>query len=127
MEQKLHHLLHSVSPRAAWITAGSCVCFWLVSLTGVLTPPLTAPAYLTLFWFYATLMLALASGVAAIGAAAVLLAGRRERGSATSAATPAAAAPDSPDQDAADQEPEDDPDQPADLRQLLDNPGPDRH
>lgn len=77
MDQKLQSLFHSVSPRTAWITIGSCVALWVLCLSGVLTPPLSAPASITLFWFYAMLMLVLASGVAAIGAAAALLVRRR--------------------------------------------------
>ena len=74
MDPKLQNLLHSFSPRAAWIIIGSGTAFWLVSRTGILIPPASAPPQLMLFWFYAALMLSLASGLAVIGAVAVLLA-----------------------------------------------------
>lgn len=73
MEQKLQNLLYSLPARTAWIVAGSCAAFWLICLTGVLTPPVAAPPSLTLIWFYTMLMLVLASGLAMIGAAAVLV------------------------------------------------------
>lgn len=73
MEQKLHYLLYSLPTRTAWLIVGACAAFWLICLTGVLTPPVSAPANLTLIWFYAMLMLVLASGLAVIGAAAVLV------------------------------------------------------
>lgn len=83
MEQKLQNLLYSLPTRTAWIIIGSCAAFWLICLTGVLTPPVSAPPNLTLFWFYAMLMLILASGLAVIGAAAVLLAKRGRRSGST--------------------------------------------
>ena len=73
MDQKLQNLLYSLPTRTAWIIAGSCAAFWLLCLTGVLTPPISAPPNITLFWFYTMLMLVLASGLAVIGAAAVLV------------------------------------------------------
>lgn len=73
MDQKLQNLLYSLPARTAWIIVGSCAVFWLICLTGVLTPPVSAPPNLTLFWFYTMLMLVLASGLAVIGAGAVLV------------------------------------------------------
>ena len=93
MDQKLQNLLYSLPTRTAWIIAGSCAAFWLLCLTGVLTPPISAPPNITLFWFYAMLMLVLASGLAVIGAAAVLVLKRGGRaGPGAHAHMPAAAA-----------------------------------
>lgn len=73
MEQKLQTLLYSLPARTAWIIIGSCAAFWIICLTGILTPATSVPPGLTLFWFYAMLMLVLSSGLAVIGAAAVLV------------------------------------------------------
>lgn len=126
MDQKLQSLFHSVSPRTAWITIGSCVALWVLCLSGVLTPPLSAPASITLFWFYAMLMLVLASGVAAIGAAAALLVRRRRaQESLESQKQESQESQDPvPQQDGQDgQGQQDGQDQLADLGQMLDNPG----
>lgn len=118
MDQKLQSLFHSVSPRTAWITMGSCVALWVLCLSGVLTPPLSAPASITLFWFYAMLMLVLASGVAVIGAAAALLVRRRRAQESPESQDPV------PHQDGhAWQGQQDGPDQLADLGRMLDDPG----
>ncbi|MBP3035606.1 hypothetical protein J2M53_04955 [Arthrobacter sp. zg-ZUI100] len=127
MDQKLQSLFHSVSPRTAWITMGSCVALWVLCLSGVLTPPLSAPASITLFWFYAMLMLVLASGVAVIGAAAALLV-RRRRAQESPESQESQESPESqdpvPHQDGhAGQGQQDGPDQLADLGRMLDDPG----
>lgn len=116
MDQKLHHLLHSLPSRTAWIIIGSCAAFWLICFTGVLTPPVSAPPNVALFWFYAMLMLALASAMAAIGAAAVLLV-RQQQIPAPVGAQQAPAESDNagPDQDA-------EQDQLAGLGRMLDGP-----
>lgn len=125
MDQKLQSFFHSVSPRTAWITIGSCVALWVLCLSGVLTPPLSAPASITLFWFYAMLMLVLASGVATIGAAAALLVRRRVQESLESKEQESQESQDPvPPQDWHDgQGQQDGQDQLADLGQMLDNPG----
>jgi hypothetical protein len=112
MEQKLHNLLYSLPTRTAWIIVGSCAAFWLICLTGVLTPPVSAPPSLTLMWFYTMLMLVLASGLAVIGAAAVLVLKRGgvRAGAADPATAPATAADSGPDQLAG-------------LGRMLDGPG----
>lgn len=115
MDQKLQSLFHSVSPRTAWITIGSCAALWALCLTGVLTPPLSAPASVTLFWFYMVLMLVLASGVAAIGAAAALLVRHRR----TRESQESQESQDPP----AGQDGQDGQDQLADLGRMLDDPG----
>ena len=79
MDQKLQNLFLSLPSRTAWIIIGSCAAYWLLCLTGVLTPPLSVPPDIALFWFYAMLMLALASGLAAVAFGGLLLM-RRQRG-----------------------------------------------
>lgn len=79
MEQKLQRLLYSLPTRTAWIIIGCCAAFWLVCLTGILTPPVSIPPHFTLLWFYAMLMLILASGIAVIGSTAVLVVKRGGR------------------------------------------------
>lgn len=116
MDQKLHHLLHSLPSRTAWIIIGSCAAFWLICFTGVLTPPVSAPPNVALFWFYAMLMLALASAMAAIGAAAVLLVRQQQIPAPVGAQQAPAESDDAgPDQDA-------EQDQLAGLGRMLDGP-----
>lgn len=93
MEQKLQKLLYSLPTRTAWIIIGGCVGFWLVCLTGILIPPVSAPPQLTLPWFYLMLMLILASGIAVIGAAAVLVLKRGARVQPAIPAPPSGAEP----------------------------------
>ena len=88
MDQKLQNLLYSVSSRTAWVVIGSGTAYWLICLTGILTPPVSAPPNMALLWFYSMLMLALASGVAAVAAAALLLIRRRNPAVALAAAPP---------------------------------------
>jgi hypothetical protein len=116
MEQKLQNLLYSLPTRTAWIIVGSCAAFWIICLTGILTPPVSAPPSLTLMWFYAMLMLVLASGLAVIGAAAVLVLkrGGMRTGPADPATAPATAADAAADAG---------PDQLAGLGHMMDNPG----
>ena len=94
MDQKLQNLLYSVSSRTAWVVIGSSTAYWLICLTGILTPPVSAPPNMALFWFYSMLMLALASGIAAVAAAALLLLRRRNPAVALVAAPPPGAAAD---------------------------------
>lgn len=115
MEQKLQRLLYSLPTRTAWIIIGCCAAFWLVCLTGILTPPVSIPPHFTLLWFYTMLMLILASGIAVIGSTAVLVV---KRGGRALPARPvpesAAPAPAEPDDAAADQL--------AGLGRMMDNP-----
>lgn len=85
MDQKLQNLFLSLPSRTAWIIIGSCAAYWLACLTGLLTPPLSAPPNLALYWFYAMLMLALASGLAAVALGGLLVI-RGRRGTVVSAA-----------------------------------------
>lgn len=115
MDQKLQKLFLSLPSRSAWIILGSCAAYWLLCLTGLLTPPVSAPPNLALYWFYAMLMLALASGVAAVALGGLLV--MRRRGTVVSAADASAAVqPQSGMQDV------EDPDQLAGLGRILDDP-----
>lgn len=117
MEQKLQDLLYSLPARTAWIIIGSCAAFWIICLTGILTPATSVPPALTLFWFYAMLMLVLASGLAVVGAAAVLVLKRGGR------AAPAGSAPSSRPIDGSGPGPDDaGQDQLAGLGRILDDP-----
>ena len=91
MDQKLQNLLYSLPTRTAWIILGSCAAYWLLCFTGLLTPPVSAPASIALFWFYAMLMLALASGLAAVALGALLVL-RRQRGALVSVPAPSSPA-----------------------------------
>ena len=112
MEQKLQNLLYSLPTRTAWIIVSGCAAFWLICLTGVLIPPVSAPTSITLIWFYAMLMLVLASGLAVIGAATVLVLRRNAVRASPANPVPAQAT-------ATDGEP----DQLAGLGRMLDDPG----
>lgn len=90
MDQKLQNLFLSLPSRSAWIILGSCAAYWVLCLTGLLTPPVSAPPNLALYWFYAMLMLALASGVAAVALGGLLV--MRRRGTVVTAADASAAA-----------------------------------
>mgnify|MGYP000054424798 CR=1 FL=1 len=90
MDQKLQNLFLSLPSRSAWIILGSCAAYWALCLTGLLTPPVSAPPNLALYWFYAMLMLALASGVAAVALGGLLV--MRRRGTVVTAADASAAA-----------------------------------
>lgn len=116
MEQKLQNLLYSLPARTAWIIIGSCAAFWIICLTGILTPATSVPPGLTLFWFYAMLMLVLASGLAVIGAAAVLVLKRGAR------VAPAGSASSGPIDGAGPGTDDAGPDQLAGLGRMLDDP-----
>lgn len=68
-----HKLLAFVSRRTAWIVLGSCVAFWLLLAVGVLELPVNAPPAMTFLWMYFSLLVALASTVAAAAAVAILV------------------------------------------------------
>lgn len=122
MDLKLQRILYALPTRTAWIVIGSCVAFWLVCLTGILTPPVSTPPHFTLFWFYTMLMLVLASGIAVIACTAVVV---LKRGGRTLPVPPAPesgpprTAPPAPGQTEPDGT---GPDQLAGLNRMLDNP-----
>ncbi len=115
MDQKLQNLFLSVPSRTAWIIIGSCAAYWALCFSGLLTPPVTAPPDIALFWFYAMLMLALASGLAAVALGGLLLV-RRQSGTGVPLSAPRTPMP------AGDAEDEDR-DQIAGLGRMLDGPG----
>lgn len=49
MDQKLQNLFLSLPSRSAWIILGSCAAYWVLCLTGLLTPPVSAPPNLALY------------------------------------------------------------------------------
>lgn len=70
MEQKL---LTFIAPRTAWLLLAVCALFWVLSATGLLEAPISAPPGVTFLWMYLNLMLLLASGLVSMLAAGVLV------------------------------------------------------